>query len=152
MWKKIPKYTITIYTDGACSKGKGGWAASLQFRDTTVYITGNENDTTNNRMELLAVVKALESLTDDCVVKLFSDSKYVVDGINSHMGKWALRNWKTSVGAEVSNRDLWERIFELSTKHLIFPHWVKGHDGNTGNEIVDGLATYIRKCPVDQTN
>lgn len=152
MWKKIPKYAIVVYTDGACSKGKGGWAASLQFSDTTMYISGNENDTTNNRMELLAVVRALELLTEDCVVKLFSDSKYVVEGIRVHMDKWVFRNWKTSAGAEVSNRDLWERIFDLSNRHLIFPHWVKGHNGNPGNEIVDSLATYIRKCPVDQAN
>lgn len=152
MWKKIPKYTITIYSDGACSKGKGGWAASLQFRDTTTYISGNEDDTTNNRMELLAVVKALELLQDACVVKLYSDSKYVVDGINSNMSKWVERDWHTSIGTEVSNRDLWERIFDLSLKHLIFPHWVKGHNGIVGNEIVDSLATYMRTCPLTSPN
>lgn len=149
MWKNVPKYAITIYTDGACSKGNGGWAASLQFKDTTTYIYGNESDTTNNRMELMAVIKALELLQDECTVKLYSDSQYVVNGIRYHMSKWVLHRWKLDNGLEVSNSDLWRRIYQLSTKHLIFAYWVKGHAGNIGNEKVDSLATYIRTQPVN---
>lgn len=148
MWNLPPKHFITIFTDGSCSRGKGGWAASLYYLDGTLYLSGNEDNTTNNRMELTAVVKALESLPVACTVQLYSDSQYVIHGIRHGIDRWLLTDWQTTSGKEVINRDLWEKLAVLKSIHVILPTWVKGHNGDPGNEAVDSLAQYVRSLPV----
>ena len=138
------KYEIVVYTDGACSKGHGGWAASLYFADGTIYLYGNEENTTNNRMELLAAIKALEYLNVACTVYLYSDSQYVVRGINSHLHIWQENAWTTKANTPVQNQDLWQLLWKQMQKHTVIARWVKGHNNNPNNEKVDGLAQYSR--------
>lgn len=134
---------IEIYTDGACkgNPGKGGWGACLKYRDVVRELYGAEPLTTNNRMELTAVIKALEALKRPGLsVRLFSDSRYVLSGIEEWMPAWKARGWKTSNRKPVLNQDLWQRLDELSQQHDIEWRWVKGHSGDVGNEKADELA------------
>ena len=137
------KEYIDVYTDGACSgnPGKGGWGVYIEIEGKIETISGSESETTNNRMELVAVIRALEYFDKGRKLNLFTDSKYVMDGINSWILKWKSNNWKTSKKESVKNRDLWERLDELKELHTISWRWVKSHEGNYGNEQADYLAT-----------
>ena len=133
---------IEIYTDGACrgNPGPGGWGALLIYQDTRKTLHGGAPDTTNNRMEMQAVIEALKVLKSKCEIKLYTDSKYVMDGINKWLPGWKKRDWKTAGKKAVKNQDLWE-VLDLAIKmHEIEWHWVKGHTGNLGNEEADSLA------------
>jgi ribonuclease HI len=133
---------VEIHTDGAClgNPGPGGWAALLRYGAHEREIAGAEADTTNNRMELMAAISALESLTEACTIDLHTDSQYVRQGITLWMANWLRRNWKTSGGDPVKNRDLWERLHAAAARHRVAWHWVKGHSGDPDNERVDALA------------
>lgn len=134
--------TIEIYTDGACSgnPGPGGWGALLRWNGHEKELSGGEEETTNNRMEMMAVIKALEALTKPSNVELYTDSKYVMQGVMEWMPGWKARNWKTAAKKPVKNQDLWQEIDELVQKHNVTFHWVKGHAGHPDNERVDQLA------------
>ena len=133
---------VTIYTDGACSgnPGPGGWGALLIYGEHEKPLSGGETETTNNRMELMAAIEALEALTSKCRVDLYTDSEYLRKGITEWMGKWKANGWRTSQKKDVKNRDLWERIDSLVGRHDVTFHWVKGHSGDEKNEYVDKLA------------
>ena len=133
---------VIIYTDGACSgnPGPGGWAAILIYNVKIKEISGRENNTTNNRMELMGDIKALQELKETCEIDLYSDSKYVCNGIASWLVKWKKNNWRSSDKKEIKNIDLWKELDNLLPKHTINAHWVKGHNGNEMNERVDELA------------
>lgn len=128
---------VEIWTDGAClgNPGPGGWAAILRAGARERELAGGEPDTTNNRMELLAAISALEALTKPTTVRLVSDSEYVIKGITEWLPGWRARGWK-----KVKNRDLWERLAEVSSRHEIAWEWVRGHSGDVMNERVDKLA------------
>jgi len=134
---------VEIYTDGACrgNPGPGGWGATLESGEHFRELSGAEADTTNNRMELTAVIRALEALKRRAVVTVHTDSEYVRRGITEWMPNWKARDWKTADLKPVKNRDLWERLDELAVGHDIDWRWVKGHSGVPGNERVDALAT-----------
>lgn len=136
------KGQVVIYTDGACSgnPGPGGWGALLIYGGHRKEISGGEKETTNNRMELMAAIKALEALKKSCRVDLYTDSQYLRQGITDWIGKWKANNWRTAGRREVKNRDLWERIDSLTSCHEVTFHWVKGHSGDENNERVDKLA------------
>ena len=133
---------VEIYTDGACrgNPGPGGWGAWLKRGKNEKEIFGGEGETTNNRMELMAAIQALETLNHPCAIKLYSDSKYVLQGITEWMENWKKRGWKTAAKKPVKNVDLWQRLDSAMQKHLIEWLWVKGHSGNIGNEKADQLA------------
>ncbi len=133
---------VTIYTDGACSgnPGPGGWGAYLKYGDHEKDICGGEKDTTNNRMELTAPIKALESLKKTCKVDIYTDSTYVKDGITKWIFNWKKNGWKTANRKPVKNTDLWQELDEIITKHEVKWHWVKGHSGHPGNDRADELA------------
>jgi ribonuclease HI len=133
---------IEIYTDGACrgNPGPGGWAATLQFGAHFRELSGAEAATTNNRMELTAVIEALAALKRESAVRLYTDSEYVRRGITEWLKAWKARDWRTADKKPVKNRDLWERLDTLAARHDIEWHWVKGHSGVPGNERVDRLA------------
>jgi ribonuclease HI len=133
---------ISIYTDGACrgNPGPGGWGALIISGQDQRTLKGSEADTTNNRMELSAVIFALESLHGACDVELYTDSKYVMDGLNQWLPNWKARGWKTANRKPVKNQDLWQRLDSAVARHQINWHWVKGHNGNVGNEQADALA------------
>jgi len=135
--------SIEIYTDGAClgNPGPGGWGALLRYRSTERELSGYESQTTNNRMELMAAIMALETLTEPCQIDLHTDSQYVRQGITEWMRNWVKRGWKTASGGAVKNQDLWQRLQLASDRHTIEWHWVKGHSGHPENERVDALAT-----------
>ncbi|GAA1339351.1 ribonuclease HI [Saccharothrix algeriensis] len=134
---------VEIYTDGACSgnPGPGGWGAVLRYgkHEKDLY-GGDAGPTTNNRMELMAPIRALESLTRPSVVRIYTDSTYVRNGILSWLAKWKANGWLTSTKQPVKNADLWRRLDEATTAHRIEWHWVKGHAGNVDNERADQLA------------
>ena len=134
--------TVEIYTDGACrgNPGPGGWGALLIAADHRKTMHGGELETTNNRMELMAAIEALNALRGARDVVLHTDSKYVMDGIREWMPNWKKRGWKTSNRKAVKNQDLWQALDEASARHEITWKWVKGHDGNPGNEEADELA------------
>ena len=134
---------IKIYTDGACSgnPGKGGWGALIQENDNEKKLSGSELNTTNNRMELTAVIKALEHYDEAREIEVFTDSKYVMQGITEWIKNWKTNHWKTSQKKDVKNKDLWVLLDTVSAKHDIKWSWVKGHAGDYGNEIADKLAT-----------
>ena len=134
---------IKIYTDGACSgnPGKGGWGALIQENDNETKLSGSELNTTNNRMELTAVIKALEYYDKAKEIEVFTDSKYVMQGITAWIKNWKNNYWKTSQKKDVKNKDLWVLLDTVSAKHDIKWSWVKGHAGDYGNEIADKLAT-----------
>ena len=133
---------VEIYTDGACSgnPGPGGWGAVLRYGDKEKEISGAEAETTNNRMELTAAIKALESLKRRCDVDLYTDSTYVRDGITKWTDGWKAKNWKTANRKPVKNKDLWEELDAAVSKHNVAFHWVKGHAGHPENERADALA------------
>lgn len=134
--------TVEIYTDGACrgNPGPGGWGALLIAAKHRKTIYGGELETTNNRMELTAAIEALNVLKGPRKVILHTDSKYVMDGINEWMPDWKKRGWKTAAKKPVKNKDLWMALDEAVARHKIDWRWVKGHDGNRGNETADELA------------
>jgi len=134
--------TIEIYTDGACrgNPGPGGWGALLIAGKRTKTMHGGDPETTNNRMELTAAIEALNALKGRREVVLHTDSKYVMDGINEWMPNWKKRGWKTAARKPVKNKDLWQALDEAVGRHDIEWKWVKGHDGNEGNEMADALA------------
>ena len=133
---------VVIYTDGACrgNPGPGGWGAILTYKDKTKEIYGGEQQTTNNRMELMAAIQALESLTKPCSVLVICDSSYVLKGITEWMVNWKKRNWKTANKQPVKNEDLWRRLDAAINNHKIEWQWIKGHSGNKGNDRADELA------------
>ena len=133
---------VEIYTDGACkgNPGPGGWGAWLSAAGKEKELWGGEPQTTNNRMELMAVIQALAALNQPCEVILHLDSEYVRNGITSWIHNWKRRGWRTSDGKAVKNVDLWQRLDELAGSHRIDWRWVKGHAGDPGNERADGLA------------
>jgi ribonuclease HI len=133
---------VEISTDGAClgNPGPGGWAALLRSGATERELCGGEAHTTNNRMELMAAIMALEALKRPCAVRLRTDSQYVRQGILDWMPNWIRRDWKTSAGDPVKNKDLWQRLTAAAAPHRIAWEWVKGHAGDPDNERVDALA------------
>jgi ribonuclease HI len=133
---------VIIYTDGACrgNPGPGGWGAILLYGDKEKELFGGEPETTNNRMELMAAIVALETLNTPCQVVLTTDSKYVMDGITQWMANWKKRGWKTASKQPVKNVDLWQRLDAAVQRHDIDWQWVKGHSGHPGNERADALA------------
>jgi ribonuclease HI len=135
-------HLVEIFTDGACkgNPGPGGWGVVLSFGDHVKELHGGEPGTTNNRMELTAVIRALEALTRPCKVRLHTDSQYVQKGISAWIHQWKRRNWKTADNKPVKNVDLWRRLDELAAAHDIDWLWVKGHAGHAGNERADALA------------
>jgi ribonuclease HI len=134
--------TVEIHTDGAClgNPGPGGWAALLRYKGLEREVAGAEAHTTNNRMELMAAIMALETLNEPCQIVLHTDSQYVRQGITEWMPGWVRRQWKTAGGDPVKNRDLWERLHAAAQRHTIDWRWVKGHNGDPDNERVDVLA------------
>lgn len=133
---------VEIFTDGACkgNPGPGGWGALLRYQGKEKSLFGGELDTTNNRMEMMAVIEALRSLKRPCDVKLTTDSVYVKNGITSWITGWKQRNWKTAAKKPVKNVDLWKQLDEECARHEVEWHWVKGHSGHRENEIADELA------------
>ncbi|HEC30079.1 MAG TPA: ribonuclease HI [Gammaproteobacteria bacterium] len=133
---------VEIFTDGACrgNPGPGGWGALLRFNGTEKKLSGSEAETTNNRMELMAAIRALESLKRTCDVAMTTDSQYVKKGITEWIDDWKKRNWKTAARKPVKNVDLWQRLDKAAAGHSIKWHWVKGHSGHPENELADELA------------
>ena len=133
---------VEVYTDGACSgnPGPGGWGATIKLEEETVEIYGGENNTTNNRMELIAAIKALEFLDESHKIILYTDSNYVKDGITKWIFNWKKNNWKTSSKKPVKNKELWERLDELNLSKNINWSWVKAHNVDEFNNQVDILA------------
>jgi ribonuclease HI len=140
--KKTSLASVDIYGDGACARnpGPGGWAAILRYKGTEKEISGFEGNTTNNRMEMRAVIEALGMLKRPCRVKIHSDSQYLRDGITVWIHTWKRNGWMTSDKRPVKNRELWEALDNLSQKHRIEWLWVKGHAGHPENERCDELA------------
>ncbi|SNR86524.1 ribonuclease HI [Methylobacillus rhizosphaerae] len=133
---------VEIYTDGACkgNPGPGGWGAWMSFAGREKELCGGELNTTNNRMELTAVIRALEALKRECAIRIYTDSSYVQKGITEWIRNWKQRNWVTSDRKPVKNADLWKSLDLLVQQHQIEWVWVKGHAGNAGNERADALA------------
>lgn len=131
-----------MHTDGAClgNPGPGGWAALLRYGAHERELAGGEAHTTNNRMELMAAIQGLETLSEACRVQLTTDSQYVRQGITLWLPNWVKRGWRTAGGDPVKNRDLWERLHAATRRHSVDWHWVKGHSGDPDNERVDALA------------
>tara|TARA_B100001996_G_C18267849_1_gene441845 strand:+ start:121 stop:543 length:423 start_codon:yes stop_codon:yes gene_type:complete len=138
---------IKIYTDGSCLKnpGPGGWAAVIIENDQERVISGNEKNTTNNQMELLATIKALEEFSSKENITIVTDSKYVKDGITIWIRKWEVNNWKTSNKQSVKNIHLWKKLSELNNKHVVEWVWVKGHSNDPLNDMVDEMAKRAAK-------
>jgi ribonuclease HI len=133
---------VDIYADGACrgNPGPGGWGVLLRTRGVERELFGGEPETTNNRMELTAVIRALEALRRRCSARVFTDSQYVQKGITEWIHAWKRRNWRTADRKPVKNEDLWRRLDELANGHQIEWHWVRGHAGHVDNERADALA------------
>ena len=140
---------VDIYTDGACkgNPGPGGWGVLMRFGTYEKELCGGERETTNNRMELKAVIEGLGALNRACNVRVHTDSQYVQKGISEWLANWKRRNWRTSAGQPVKNQDLWQQLDAAAARHTIEWHWVKGHAGHPGNEAADRLAN----DGVDQT-
>ncbi len=138
----MPKSTVQIYTDGACSgnPGPGGWGAILRYNGVEKEMKGGEASTTNNRMELMAAISALEALKRACVVELYTDSVYLRDGITKWIHNWRRNDWRTSSKAPVKNAALWQRLHDALGQHEIRWHWVKGHSDHPENLRADQLA------------
>lgn len=136
--------TVNVYTDGACrgNPGAGGWGAILEYNGRRREMSGGEPETTNNRMELTAVIEALSALKEPCEVNLFSDSKYVIDGLSKGWAQsWKSKGWKKADKSPALNPELWDRLLGLVKIHKINYNWIKGHDGHPENERCDTLAT-----------
>ena len=133
---------VIIYTDGACkgNPGPGGWGVTLSYKGIIKELHGGDPNTTNNRMELMAAIRALETLNKPCSVRLNTDSKYVMKGITEWMINWKKRNWKTASRTAVKNEDLWRRLDDAIQRHTIEWAWVKGHSGDKDNDRADALA------------
>lgn len=133
---------VKIYTDGSClgNPGAGGWACLLIYKGKEKVLSGKQADTTNNQMELTAVIKALKALTKSCQVELYTDSKYVINGATQWLQGWEKNNWKNSKKQPVKNQLLWQQLSDLMKPHDIDWHWVKGHAGHDQNERVDAIA------------
>jgi ribonuclease HI len=134
---------IIIYTDGGCrgNPGIGGWGVWLRYGDHDKKLQGAQQDTTNNRMELTAAIKALEAIkSSNITIDLFTDSKYVMTGISEWIKNWKAKGWKTTHKKPVKNIDLWQRLDALNNQHNVVWHWVKGHSGDKGNDMADALA------------
>ncbi len=133
---------VELYTDGACrgNPGPGGWAALLVAGAERKELSGAEPETTNNRMELMAAISGLSALKRRCSVKLYTDSKYVLQGLTEWLPQWKARGWRTAAREPVKNKDLWEKLELAAAAQDIEWHWVKGHSGHEGNEFVDALA------------
>ncbi len=133
---------VEIYTDGACkgNPGIGGWGAWLQYKGKEKSIFGGEEGTTNNRMEMTAVIRALETLKSPRDVKIYTDSSYVQKGMSEWLKGWKAKNWRTANKKPVKNDDLWKLLDELANQHQVEWIWVRGHNGNVGNERADELA------------
>jgi ribonuclease HI len=133
---------IEIFTDGACSgnPGPGGWGAILRFNGTSKELSGGEAETTNNRMELMAAIEALNALKEPCQVSMHTDSKYVMDGISSWIHGWKRNGWRTADKKPVKNAELWQALDEANRRHKVTWNWVKGHAGHDENERADELA------------
>ena len=133
---------VKLYTDGACSgnPGQGGWGAVIIYKDSIRKISGYSPETTNNIMELTAVIEGIGMLKERCEIDVYTDSKYIVDAVNGWLANWIRNGWITSAKKPVKNVSYWKSIIELSEKHNIKWHWVKGHDGNTYNEECDRMA------------
>ena len=137
---------VYLYTDGACSgnPGPGGWACLLKYNEAQKEISGGAKETTNNQMELTAVIQGLSLLKKPCEVELFTDSKYVLEGATKWLTGWVQKGWKKADKKPVLNRELWEKLIPLFEKHTITWHWVKGHAGHPENERVDTMACIQR--------
>ncbi len=133
---------VEMFTDGACSgnPGPGGWGTLLRHGSVEKMLSGGEVLTTNNRMELMAVIMGLEALKKPCDVTIYTDSKYVMDGITKYMKNWLARGWRTADKKEVKNQDLWQRLNAALLPHKTCWEWVKGHNGHVENERVDEAA------------
>ncbi|NOQ68551.1 MAG: ribonuclease HI [Gammaproteobacteria bacterium] len=133
---------VEIYTDGACrgNPGPGGWGASLRFNGQQKDLFGSEAETTNNRMELMAAIQGLEALTRPHAVKIYTDSKYVLDGMTKWLPNWKKKGWKTAARKPVKNVELWQRLDAVVQLNDVSWQWVKGHSGHDGNEYADMLA------------
>jgi len=133
---------VEAFTDGAClgNPGPGGWAALLRAKGTERMLAGGDPDTTNNRMELMAAIGALEALTKPCRVRLTTDSRYVMQGIEQWVPKWRANGWRTADKKPVKNQDLWERLSAATSAHQVQWQWVRGHNGHSENERVDQAA------------
>ena len=144
----MKKQVVYVYTDGACrgNPGPGGWAALLHYNGHEKQLSGAESHTTNNRMELQAAISALTSLRRSCIVELTTDSQYVRQGITEWLPVWKRRSWKSAARKPIKNKDLWLKLDEVSSRHDINWHWVRGHSGHIENEIVDDLA----RCAIDK--
>jgi ribonuclease HI len=139
---EAPAGRVTAFTDGACSgnPGPGGWGAILSFNGTTKELSGGESLTTNNRMELMAAIAALEALTRPCTVDLYTDSQYLRGGITGWINGWKRNGWRTADKKPVKNVELWQRLDEATKRHKVDWRWVKGHAGDEMNERADELA------------
>ena len=133
---------VELYTDGACrgNPGPGGWGVLMHYRDHEKELFGGEPETTNNRMELMAAIRGLEALSRRCPVKLYTDSKYVMQGITEWIDNWKAKGWKTAAKKPVKNVDLWQRLDQARQQHEVEWVWVRGHAGHDGNERADELA------------
>ena len=133
---------VELYTDGACrgNPGPGGWGVLMRFNGHEKELFGGDAATTNNRMELMAAIQALETLSRPCKIHLYTDSKYVMQGITEWINQWKARGWKTAAKKPVKNVDLWQRLDKARERHTIEWHWVKGHSGHDENERADQLA------------
>ena len=133
---------VIIYTDGACrgNPGPGGWGALIKYDSVEKTIFGGQANTTNNQMELSAAIEGLAILKEPCNVELFTDSKYVMDGITQWIQNWKKNNWRTAAKKDVKNKELWQKLDKLIAQHQVQWHWVKGHSGDAGNEAADLLA------------
>ena len=134
--------TVEIFTDGACrgNPGPGGWGVLLRYNNTEKTLSGSEMETTNNRMEMTAVIEALKALKRPCKVAITTDSQYVKNGITQWIAQWKQRGWRTANKKPVKNQELWQSLDELVSQHEISWHWVKGHSGHRENEMADQLA------------
>jgi len=143
---------VEIFTDGACSgnPGPGGWGAIMRTKGIEKELSGGEKDTTNNRMEMMAVIAALESLQRDCSVKITTDSQYVMKGMLEWLPGWKKRNWQTAAKKPVKNIDLWQRLERAAESHQLEWEWVRGHQGHVENERADQLAVAARDIAVNQ--
>jgi len=133
---------VDLFTDGACSgnPGPGGWGAILRYQGHEKELSGYHRDTTNNRMELQAVIEGLSALTEPCAVMIHTDSKYVLDGATQYLANWKKKDWRTADKKEVKNTQLWKQLDELLAKHTVSWQWVRGHSGHPENERADALA------------
>lgn len=133
---------IEIFTDGACrgNPGPGGWGVLLRHNGHTKKLHGGEKNTTNNRMELTAAIKALNTLKEPCLVEITTDSQYLCNGITKWIKQWKVKDWKKSNKKPVKNMDLWQRLDKEAQRHQIVWHWIRGHKGHLENEIADQLA------------